>query len=72
MREQCPSYLLGDEDRKRIDRMLSLIHLFITELIEDRQLRFGMEDDRAFDEFEAYLERIATERSRAEAVPPDF
>jgi hypothetical protein len=72
MKESQPFYLLDDEDRKRIDRMLSLIHLFVTELVEHRRLPLEIKDDTAFDEFEAYIERITTPISRTEEVPLDF
>jgi antitoxin component of RelBE/YafQ-DinJ toxin-antitoxin module len=77
--KQSPFYLLTKEDSDRIERMLSLVHLFVTELIDYRKLPFETTDLTAFDEFEAYIERIyadgRTARSleREEDGPfPDF
>ena len=69
-----PHYLLKDEDLKRIDQMLGLIHLFVTEFIDSRRLpkAEAMRDDSAWDEFEAYLEKIAADASQPNGGSADF
>ena len=69
LEKQSPLYLLKEEDRERIDRMISLVHLFVTELIDYRKLEAPSTDLTAFDEFEAYLERISSEARRANGQP---
>jgi hypothetical protein len=56
-----PYYLVHQSDLDRIDGILGLVHRFITELIASRQLPDIPDQPEGYDEFEAYIERLAAE-----------
>ena len=61
MNRPQPYYLVHQSDLERINRMLDLIHRFVTELVESRQLPDIPEQTEVYDEFETYIERLTAE-----------